>query len=269
MKIVAIGDIHGRDLWKPIVEAEPDADHYVFIGDYFDRSERSPTEQVRNFEDILEWKQGRTRADVSLLLGNHDYYYLPEIGMTGLGGYSEEEAALISEALGRHLDELHICRRIGPCLFSHAGIGVPFLDATFGPRLDGPVDSRPVPATLASDRYGGADSLRTGWSLATLEDQLDAHFRLRPADFDFCGDEPHGDDITQGPLWIRPKSLVMSTLGTLSREVVQVFGHTPTRSITHLSQMTMDAFFDIDCLGTSREYLVITGAGAEGRNIPE
>jgi predicted phosphodiesterase len=36
MKIVAIGDIHGRDYWKQIIEQEQDADVFVFVGDYFD-----------------------------------------------------------------------------------------------------------------------------------------------------------------------------------------------------------------------------------------
>jgi hypothetical protein len=268
MKIVAIGDIHGRDLWKAIVKAEPDADYYIFVGDYFDRSLKSPAEQVRNFEEILEWKQSRTRGEVSLLLGNHDYHYLPGLGLTGFGGYPGEEAALISEALGRHLEEMCICRRIGPCLFSHAGIGVPFLDATFGPRRQSPDDGQPDAPVQETNGDNAAATDRPGWSLKTLEDQLNTRFRLRPADFDFCGEEPSGDDQTQGPLWIRPKSLVLATLGTLSREVVQVFGHTPMDSINALSKLTQGGYHAIDCLGTSREYLVITGAGAEGRIIP-
>ena len=35
-KIIVIGDIHGRTIWKQIVAANPDADLFVFIGDYFD-----------------------------------------------------------------------------------------------------------------------------------------------------------------------------------------------------------------------------------------
>ncbi|MFM7767039.1 MAG: hypothetical protein ACKO9S_04160 [Bacteroidota bacterium] len=35
-KIVAIGDIPGRDVWKKIVKSHQDADRIIFIGDYFD-----------------------------------------------------------------------------------------------------------------------------------------------------------------------------------------------------------------------------------------
>jgi hypothetical protein len=33
MKLVAIGDIHGRDIWKQIVAKEHDADEFVFVAE--------------------------------------------------------------------------------------------------------------------------------------------------------------------------------------------------------------------------------------------
>lgn len=35
MRIVALGDTHGRVLWKEIVAKEKDADKIVFIGELF------------------------------------------------------------------------------------------------------------------------------------------------------------------------------------------------------------------------------------------
>ncbi|NBP57427.1 metallophosphoesterase, partial [bacterium] len=35
MKTIFIGDIHGRSIWKEIVEQEK-PDRVIFIGDYFD-----------------------------------------------------------------------------------------------------------------------------------------------------------------------------------------------------------------------------------------
>ena len=40
MKLVAIGDIHGRDIWKQIVETEQ-PNTVVFVGDYFDSFDKS------------------------------------------------------------------------------------------------------------------------------------------------------------------------------------------------------------------------------------
>jgi metallophosphoesterase superfamily enzyme len=44
MKTVFIGDVHGRDVWKNIIEVEK-PNRVVFIGDYFDSFDISPAEQ--------------------------------------------------------------------------------------------------------------------------------------------------------------------------------------------------------------------------------
>ena len=41
MKTIIIGDIHGRSVWKQIVEKEKDAHQIVFLGDYFDKIGRA------------------------------------------------------------------------------------------------------------------------------------------------------------------------------------------------------------------------------------
>jgi predicted phosphodiesterase len=40
MKIVVLGDIHGRDIWKEIVAEDYDADCFVFLGDYVSSHDR-------------------------------------------------------------------------------------------------------------------------------------------------------------------------------------------------------------------------------------
>ena len=57
MKTIAIGDVHGRSLWKLIVNQEQDADRIVFIGDYFDSFDIKGEEQLNNFLDIIEFKK--------------------------------------------------------------------------------------------------------------------------------------------------------------------------------------------------------------------
>ena len=53
MKTVVIGDVHGRSLWKLIVNQEQDADRIIFIGDYFDSFDIKGEEQLNNFLDII------------------------------------------------------------------------------------------------------------------------------------------------------------------------------------------------------------------------
>ena len=52
-KIVVIGDIHGHDSWKKLIELNPDATEFVFIGDYFDSFSIPHVEQIYNYKEII------------------------------------------------------------------------------------------------------------------------------------------------------------------------------------------------------------------------
>ena len=55
MKIISIGDIHGRNIWELIVKQEAEADLFVFMGDYFDTRENiTAHQQIENFKKILK-----------------------------------------------------------------------------------------------------------------------------------------------------------------------------------------------------------------------
>ena len=75
MKIVVLGDIHGRTIWKDIVEKE-NPDRTVFLGDYVSTHEGVSTDQqIDNFMDILVAKEEQPQKYV-LLRGNHDIQHL-------------------------------------------------------------------------------------------------------------------------------------------------------------------------------------------------
>ena len=79
MKLIAIGDIHGRTIWQEIIEAQS-FDTLIFIGDYFDSKEDiDPESQMVNFIEICRLKRANPDK-VILLLGNHDYHYLDGVG---------------------------------------------------------------------------------------------------------------------------------------------------------------------------------------------
>ena len=75
MRIVAIGDVHGRTVWRRIVDKyDIKETHFIFLGDYVDpyRSELvNDDECFENFEDIIHFKN-KYPDNVTLLLGNHD-----------------------------------------------------------------------------------------------------------------------------------------------------------------------------------------------------
>ena len=70
MKILVLGDIHGRLIWKDIIEKE-NPDRVIFLGDYVStHKDISSTQQINNLEEILAYKEDNPDK-VILLRGNH------------------------------------------------------------------------------------------------------------------------------------------------------------------------------------------------------
>lgn len=87
-----------------------------------------------------------------------------------------------------------------------------------------------------------------------LIDQINDLFKNQPRKFGFFGFDPYGDNITQGPIWVRPRSLMRDSVP----DYVQIVGHTTMKRIESKNYNEQKAqFWFIDTLGTSGEYLVI------------
>ena len=75
MKILVLGDIHGRTIWKDIIDSE-NPDKIIFLGDYVSTHDNiSSSQQIDNLEDILSYKEGNLDKGI-LLRGNHDTQHL-------------------------------------------------------------------------------------------------------------------------------------------------------------------------------------------------
>lgn len=90
--IVTVSDLHGKDSWKDIVNLTPDADLWLFLGDYFDSFDTPYGKQESNFLDICQFKRDNMDK-VVLLEGNHDS--VNYIGNGRYSGYQETYAPLI------------------------------------------------------------------------------------------------------------------------------------------------------------------------------
>jgi predicted MPP superfamily phosphohydrolase len=239
MKTVVIGDVHGRSLWKLIVNQE-NPDRVVFIGDYFDSFDIKGEEQLNNFLDIIEYKKSNGK-EVIMLIGNHDYHYFPEIGDTGTSGYQAMFSYQINPVLDANREHLQIAYQFDEFLFSHAGISSKFLDSVFGVN---------------------------GWKLETMVEQINELFKYKPLTFSF-GEavsiqklsylDPYGDNEEQSPIWIRPRSLMAANKDTLRKKVIQIVGHTQVKKLDINGAMKAAGgrYYLIDCQGTTGEYLII------------
>ena len=222
MKIIAIGDIHGRKVWEQIVESQ-DFDKIVFIGDYFDTFDPiSAHAQMHNFDRILQYKKDNMDK-VVLLVGNHDYHYMTGIIGT-YTGYQHKDAIYITHWLHKGIDNdlMQMCYIHDDLLFSHAG----------------------VTTTWLINQITDDEVIHVG-------DFINDLFKYKPRLFGFTSGKKYdryGDEICQTPIWIRPKSLKKDAL----EGYTQIVGHTAQDEIVLGGDVVL-----IDTLGTSGEYLCI------------
>jgi len=233
MKTVVIGDVHGRSLWKLIVNQE-NADRIIFIGDYFDSFDISGVEQIQNFKEIIEYKE-TSGKEVIMLVGNHDHHYFPEVGYTGTSGYQSGISPSINQVIDENRQHLQMAYSFDEFLFTHAGVSPTFMDGEFGEE---------------------------GWVEDNVVELLNDLFKYKPKSFDFNGTDPYGDNTYQTPIWIRPRSLMAVNKKHdkgLKKKYIQVVGHTQVKKLDlEGSQKSAGGrYYLIDCQETTGEYLVI------------
>lgn len=233
MKLIAIGDTHGRVDWKKIVEKElATCDKLIFMGDYFDTHHQgvSGNKQIVNFKEIVEFK--KTNPDkVILLTGNHDYHYIRGIGET-YSGYQAMYALEIGELVEQTIkdDLMQMCYLHDKFFFSHAGLTKTWIQRVLTPNNINP---------LVDD---------------VMVQHINDFLKFQPRVFGFTmGDnfDQTGDDITQGPIWVRPHSLMRDMV----EEITCVVGHTSVKKLG--INPAHPNIILIDCLGTTKEYLII------------
>lgn len=237
MKLIVIGDTHGRDAWKQVLEKEKQWDKFVFIGDYFDtRDGVQAQDQCDNFIDILSFKK-ENPDDVILLLGNHDFHYLTgttdQYSQFDFSMY-EQANRLLMGALERNL--IQLVYKQGKYLFSHAGVSEDFLKTWEIKNDESLVDE--------------LNKLLEPENLYKLEFGVNLPREMFPSNT--------GDNTTQSPIWIRPTSLLHSKL----ENYIHVAGHTQVTEIQLVNDILL-----IDILGTVPQYIVIENEDFEIKDI--
>jgi UDP-2,3-diacylglucosamine pyrophosphatase LpxH len=235
MKTVLIGDIHGCDSWKQIVNQEQNADRFVFVGDYFDSFTIPGLVQCQNFQDIIEFKK-QSKVPVILLIGNHDFHYYPEIGENGTSGYQARMAPTIQHLINTNRDHLQMAYQFDDVLVTHAGVSSEWLN----------------------------DNI-VMWDVPNLAMYINDLFRYKPSKLEYrqykqIGDQVYGvggygDETFQGPIWIRPRSLMKANHDTLRTQIRQVVGHTGQKEIDIEGKATGGRYYFIDTL--PKQYLIV------------
>lgn len=230
-----MGDTHGTNKWKKIVEDNKDADKIIFIGDYFDSFNIPFSVQKQNFEEILNYKK-ENKDKVVLLFGNHEYHYMSSYSSDRYSGYQLHYAGKIEEILEEALKDnlIHIACEYDNFLFTHAGVTKTWYEAN---------------AFQDGDNH--------------ISKNIREIFDLHPEAFKFTpstGLDNYGDSITQSPIWVRPRALESDKIEGYK----QVVGHTHQNYI----DISKDIIF-IDTLESGNQYLIINNGIPEVGTVKE
>lgn len=223
MKILTIADVHGRDLWKHMIDKEG-PDSVVFLGDYVDSFDVPWDKQLHNLMDIAEYKRGRG-INCTLLTGNHDLPYLG--GGTGVSGYQDLYASHYESVFWDLLNEklLDVCYTLDNYLFVHAGMTKQWCKQ---------YDIDPANPKQANEL------LYT--NIKALE------FQAPTVRYSYS---PYGDNVWQSPTWVRPMSLKQGGIDSWN----QVVGHTQHKKLT-IEELWGNKYYFCDTQDQSGEYLV-------------
>lgn len=188
MRTLVLGDIHGHDSWKAIVENE-EYDNVVFLGDYLDAFRVKPEVIADNLLDIIKFKE-KMGDKCRLCYGNHDHSYWNDERCSGYNWHGRHlYMPLLEDMFNENMMDLVYIQ--DDIIFSHAGVSDYWLNKVT--MLD---DVREVNFDSVT-----LDSLN--WNMLT-------------------GYDGYGNTISQSPLWIRPQSLLKSKVDGYR----QIVGHT-------------------------------------------
>lgn len=241
MKILAIGDIHGRTRWKEVLATETHWDKVVFLGDYFDAwDDFTPTHQLQNFLEIMDFKRENPDKAV-ILFGNHDFHYMEGV-KDFYSGYQATARFDFQKALRENRDLIQACYKWGKYLFTHAGV-----THVWWKNLIEWFDARGI------DIVGmGVDEVIN----------FAAQFNLQIFKFtDGRYFDPHGDEVCQTPIWVRPGALMKARLGDYFHVVGHTFGYPEI-----LTDKDPGGVIKIDALGLGY-YLQIDDSGHEIKRL--
>ena len=233
LRILTFGDIHGRNVWKDVIDREgiDNLDLIVFLGDYFSSREDIPVDlQEENFRHIVEFKN-MYPDKVVLLRGNHDMeackYYWAEC-------YPSHHSRWVYENKEWFLDNTQWVLQIDDVVFSHAGITKRWYE----------------------------DMRETYPEITCFEDinniEPSEMFGFRPCKLS----DYYGESETQPCTWIRPAFLCEYGFP----EIRYVVGHSTAKAITECRKALIEQYGDlIDwakceiwlCDTLPREYLII------------
>lgn len=242
MKVLTIGDVHGRDRWmfhthgspyefnhwRNMIENGVPADNaefweempyikydkIVFVGDYVDSYNLDNVTILHNLKDILFFKKALPDK-VVLLLGNHDIqYFIPNEVCSGYRGEMRPDLYQIFTDNKEIFNPAYLIegKNDQKYLWTHAGVTAGWLK-----EFMRDVNS---PRFRFTDFFIGSE----GWKIDKL---INLAFDLKVDNLFNVDSHSGGFDLWAGPFWVRPSVFNDHPIEGLN----QIVGHTPHKEI--------------------------------------
>lgn len=237
-KILTIGDIHGKDVWKKLTLDT--YDKVVFIGDYVDAFDISDDQMVNNLLDIIEFKKSNPH-NIILLIGNHELNYFPKFGYKfyGSSGFRWTIASTLENIFSSNKKLFQYAYQIQDeaytYLWTHAGVTNKWYNTVFFPEFDN--------QNIVTE------------DILSIADKLNMMFAEKFNCMTQVGWERGGQYKYGSPLWADIKEFISQ--GIPLRNVHQIVGHNPVQDIKiHTIDGNTEIVFT-DCLGNKEKGYII------------
>ena len=226
MKILAVGDIHGRSI-NAVIEDMDRNDKVVFIGDYLDSFDETVAKQIYEFQRVIELKK-ENPDKVVLLIANHDWHYID--GYNGTSGFKQETFVQANPLFKENEDLFQLAYQVDNYLFTHAGI-----DARYWQEVEeqAPIFLKRFSMNFEDLGKTYADKLNTLYKL-----RYDHLFKVDG--FRSNSRAPHNKP--GGPIWADKRN----TEKNLLKSIHQIVGHTPVQEIERVGDDEQSITY-IDC----------------------
>jgi len=235
MKILTVGDLHGKSVWQKIDPTN--YDEIIFIGDLYDAFEYEfTTKEIHsNAITLVQW--AKEAKNVKFCIGNHDAHYFkygsPLFYKIRCGGFKSKQL-FNAFNLYKDAEELFkVCYQHKNYLWSHAGFTQEGYNNIFKEKI-----SRLISTKQASNF---AEAVNILWDLNDPSVFYIPYSRM-------------GDNLYGGPLWNDFKDTSADPL----LDYHQIVGHTKVNDITFINKNTNTSITYIDCLDTTTKFFELT-----------
>jgi hypothetical protein len=249
MKILIIGDIHGRTCWKDMADIKyllyadeesagfggfiPEYDYYIFLADYVDSFDITSEKIKKNLLEIIRFKK-LYNSNVILLWGNHDIeYFLNEPWKkikNAITGFRPDAHFDLYDIFNINRDLFQLAFQIENYLFSHAGIHQGWYNFVFFKAI----------------KDMNMDNM-------TIAEQLNEAFRYRLECLFDCDWYRGGSKKVGGPLWCSKEYISKKPL----KGYHQYVGHTALEDFKTFDFKNDTSVTFCDILAHKKDYYTI------------